>query len=101
MFAPSWSAKIEYQYYDFGNRNFTYLGAFNPGVRNEEQTVKLGLNYRISATSEARLPADTKDNILVSTNFAPPRPLLDGPLNEVTEQTLNCHIAPSVSRHPS
>jgi outer membrane immunogenic protein len=48
MFAPSWSAKIEYQYYDFGNRNFTYLGVFNPGVRNEEQTVKLGLNYRFN-----------------------------------------------------
>lgn len=51
MFAPSWSAKVEYQYYDFGRVNFAAVpvvggpavaGRFN----NDEHTVKLGINYR-------------------------------------------------------
>lgn len=48
MFAPSWSAKVEYQYYNFGNTTFTggppdIVGA---SFRNDEHTVKAGLNYR-------------------------------------------------------
>ena len=47
MFAPNWSAKVEYQYYDFGRYNFVstvpaVAGSFN----NDEHTVKLGVNYR-------------------------------------------------------
>jgi outer membrane immunogenic protein len=49
MFAPNWSAKVEYQYYDFGRYNFVrtvpapaIAGSFN----NDEHTVKLGVNYR-------------------------------------------------------
>ena len=49
MFAPNWSWKIEYQYYDFGNVSFVspapvVLTTFN----NEEHTIKLGLNYRFN-----------------------------------------------------
>ena len=48
MFAPNWSAKAEYQYYDFGSTTIT---AGPPDVvgarfRNDEHTVKAGLNYR-------------------------------------------------------
>ena len=48
MFAPNWSAKAEYQYYDFGKTTFN---AGPPDIagrsfRNDEHTVKLGLNYR-------------------------------------------------------
>jgi outer membrane immunogenic protein len=48
MFAPNWSAKIEYQYYNFGNTTFT---AGTPEIigarfRDDEHTVKLGINYR-------------------------------------------------------
>jgi outer membrane immunogenic protein len=48
MFAPNWSAKAEYQYYNFGNTAFT---AGPPAVvgtrfRDDEHTVKLGVNYR-------------------------------------------------------
>lgn len=48
MFAPNWSAKVEYQYYNFGNTTFTggppdIVGA---SFRNDEHTVKAGLNYR-------------------------------------------------------
>jgi len=49
MFAPNWSAKAEYQYYDFGTTQFNagsppaLVGA---SVRNDEHTVKVGVNYR-------------------------------------------------------
>lgn len=49
MFAPNWSAKAEYQYYNFGKTTF---GAGSPAdvvgatFRNDEHTVKAGVNYR-------------------------------------------------------
>ncbi len=48
MFAPSWSAKIEYQYYNFGNTTFTGGPADVIGsrFRDDEHTVKAGINYR-------------------------------------------------------
>jgi len=49
MFAPNWSAKAEYQYYNFGSTTFT---AGPPDIvgarfRDDEHTVKVGLNYRL------------------------------------------------------
>ena len=47
LFAPSWSAKVEYQYYNFGNTTFT--GALDSGrFRDDEHTVKAGVNYRFN-----------------------------------------------------
>jgi len=48
MFAPNWSAKAEYQYYNFGNTTITAGPADVAGARfrNDEHTVKVGLNYR-------------------------------------------------------
>ena len=48
MFAPNWSAKVEYQYYNFGNTSFTTGPADIVGTRfrDDEHTVKAGLNYR-------------------------------------------------------
>ena len=48
MFAPNWSAKAEYQYYDFGKTTFTAGPADITGrnFRNDEHTVKVGVNYR-------------------------------------------------------
>ncbi|MGA9092046.1 MAG: outer membrane protein [Bradyrhizobium sp.] len=48
MFAPNWSVKAEYQYYNFGNTTFT---AGTPEIigarfRDDEHTVKVGINYR-------------------------------------------------------
>jgi outer membrane immunogenic protein len=48
MFAPNWSAKLEYQYYNFGSTTFTggtpdIIGA---RFRDDEHTVKAGINYR-------------------------------------------------------
>jgi outer membrane immunogenic protein len=48
MFAPNWSAKAEYQYYNFGSTTFTTGPAEIVGRRfkNDENTVKVGVNYR-------------------------------------------------------
>jgi outer membrane immunogenic protein len=48
MFAPNWSAKAEYQYYNFGNTTFTTGPAPIVGRRftDDDHTVKVGVNYR-------------------------------------------------------
>jgi outer membrane immunogenic protein len=50
MFAPNWSAKVEYQYYNFGNTTFTTGPAVLVGTRfrDDEHTVKAGINYRFN-----------------------------------------------------
>ena len=50
MFAQNWSAKVEYQYYNFGNTSFVTPVALAPfgSTRNDEHTVKAGLNYRFN-----------------------------------------------------
>ena len=46
MFAPNWSAKVEYQYYNFGDARLVApdLGSFTT----DDHTVKAGLNYRFN-----------------------------------------------------
>ena len=48
MFAPNWSAKAEYQYYNFGNTTITAGPAPVVGTRfrDDEHSVKVGVNYR-------------------------------------------------------
>jgi len=48
MFAPNWSAKAEYQYYNFGTTTFTAGPPAVTGTRlkDDEHSVKLGVNYR-------------------------------------------------------
>ena len=50
MFAPSWSAKLEYMYYNFGSTTFTTgpVGLVGTRYRDDENTVKAGLNYRFN-----------------------------------------------------
>ena len=50
MFAQNFSAKLEYQYYDFGRSAFIAPIAFVPfgAFRVDEHTVKAGLNYRFN-----------------------------------------------------
>ena len=50
LFAQNWSAKAEYQYYDFGNARFVTPAALAPfgSFRNDEHTVKVGINYRFN-----------------------------------------------------
>ncbi len=49
MFAPNWSVKGEYQYYNFANTTFvppTPVGLVGSTFRNDEHTFKAGVNYR-------------------------------------------------------
>ncbi len=50
MFAPSWSAKIEYQYYNFGSGTFLTGPAGIAGTRftDDDHVVKAGLNYHFN-----------------------------------------------------
>ena len=50
MFAPNWSAKAEYMYYDFGSTRFVTPGVLAPfgSWRNDEHTLKVGVNYRFN-----------------------------------------------------
>jgi outer membrane immunogenic protein len=57
MFAPSWSAKIEYQYYNFDNDGRQFVSApFLAGVDLERDmhTVKFGVNYRFGGAMAGR-----------------------------------------------
>lgn len=48
LFTQNWSGKVEYQYYDLGNVNFIGpLGGIG-NFRNDQHTVKVGLNYRFN-----------------------------------------------------
>jgi outer membrane immunogenic protein len=49
MFAQNWSGKLEYQYFNFGNSQFTAGPAALVGLgsyRTDENTFKAGINYR-------------------------------------------------------
>ena len=50
MFAPSWSAKVEYQYYNFGNARFTAPAGLVPfgSFTTDDHVVKAGVNYRFN-----------------------------------------------------
>ncbi len=58
MFAPNWSAKAEYQYYNFGNTTFTGGPAEIVGARfrHDEHTVKVG-----STTASAGVARSSPD----------------------------------------
>src|SRR5262245_27771778 len=50
MFAPNWSAKAEYQYYNFGDARFITPVALVPAgsFTTDDHTVKAGVNYRFN-----------------------------------------------------
>lgn len=60
-FWQNWSAKVEYDFYDFGTRNVTFGGTIFgvpevvPGINIKEtiSTVKFGVNYRFGPTAGA------------------------------------------------
>ena len=55
LFTPNWSAKAEYQYYDFGKSRFVAPAALVPfgTFSNDEHSLKAGLNYRFNLGSTA------------------------------------------------
>jgi outer membrane immunogenic protein len=50
LFAPNWSAKAEYQYYNFGDTRFVAPAVLVPfgTFHNDEHTLKFGVNYRFN-----------------------------------------------------
>lgn len=50
MFAPAWSAKVEYQYYNFGTTNAVFAdpAATALSYKDDLHTVKVGVNYRFN-----------------------------------------------------
>jgi outer membrane immunogenic protein len=49
MFAPAWSAKVEYQYYNFDTTNVsTNAGANFVNYKDDLHTVKVGVNYHFN-----------------------------------------------------
>ena len=55
LFTPNWSAKAEYQYYDFGKSRFIAPAPLVPfgTFTNDEHTLKAGVNYRFNLGSTA------------------------------------------------
>ena len=53
MLAQNWSAKVEYQYYDFGDSHFNAPSELIPfgSIHNDEHTLKAGVNYRFNWAS--------------------------------------------------
>jgi outer membrane immunogenic protein len=45
-FAPGWSGKIEYQYYDFGSDTYSFAPFPSFETDNQIHTIKAGLNWR-------------------------------------------------------
>jgi outer membrane immunogenic protein len=49
MFAPNWSAKLEYMYYNFGSTTFvTPVGLAGARFNDDEHVLKAGVNYRFN-----------------------------------------------------
>lgn len=47
-FAPNWSAKLEYQYLDFGDDAYDFPAGLDPVVDLSFSTVRVGLNFRFN-----------------------------------------------------
>ena len=45
-FAPQWSAKLEYNYMDFGSRTVSFAPGFSTDIDQQVHAVKLGVNYK-------------------------------------------------------
>jgi outer membrane immunogenic protein len=49
MFAPNWSAKLEYMYYNFGTTTIvTAPVAVGSRFNDDEHVLKVGVNYRFN-----------------------------------------------------
>jgi outer membrane immunogenic protein len=45
-FAPAWSAKLEYNYLDFGDTNVSFAPGISTNIDQQIHAVKLGINYK-------------------------------------------------------
>lgn len=49
-FAPNWSAKLEYNYMDFGNERVSFAPGFATDIDQQVHAVKFGVNYKFGPT---------------------------------------------------
>ena len=45
-FAPQWSAKLEYNYMDFGSQNVSFTPGTSTDIDQQIHAVKFGINYK-------------------------------------------------------
>ena len=69
LFAPNWSAFVEYNYMDFGTRGtrftadpVTIPSGFNIDVTQDVQTVLIGINYRFGASPVVATPSTDRSH---------------------------------------
>ena len=78
MFAQNWSGKVEYQYYDFGDSQFVTPAVLAPfgSFRNDEHTVKVGINYRFNLGAARWLRSTDASGFALRKRPAQRRPFL-------------------------
>lgn len=54
MLSQNWTAKIEYQYLDWGSCTFVSGTGFDTNVRLRDNTVRIGLNYKFGGPVVAK-----------------------------------------------
>jgi len=50
-FAPQWSAKVEYNFMDFGTDNVSFVPTNTTGIKDQIQVIKLGVNYKFGGSA--------------------------------------------------
>lgn len=61
--APNWSAKLEYNYLDFGEERVTFrddAGRVSRDIESDMHVIKFGINYRFGAPGKAPAPIMTR-----------------------------------------
>ena len=70
---PAWSAKVEYDYLDFGSKNLVLPDTTPISVRESFSEVKVGLNYRFGAYDpDAAMPAVASMPLKMPVKAPPP-----------------------------
>jgi outer membrane immunogenic protein len=52
-FAPQWSAKLEYNFMDFGTRTYSFAPGTTTDIDQQIHAVKLGVNYKFGGGPSA------------------------------------------------
>ena len=53
-FAPQWTAKLEYNYMDFGTRDVSFSPGTSTSIDQQVHAVKFGVNYKFGAERDCR-----------------------------------------------
>ena len=89
MFAPNWSVKGEYMYYDFGSTRFVTPAALAPfgSFHTDDHTLKLGVNYRFNFASPGGRTLLIVFQPRIAEGRLSRRPFVFGPVFRFTEKS--------------